>query len=55
VRPFGSVTVADLARIGYDWPDRSCAEFSVEYTHWFAKELEKGYPVAWISFEVIDR
>ncbi len=55
VRPFESVTVEDLARIGYGWSDRSCEEFVVEYTRWFAKELEKGYPVAWISFEVIDR
>jgi len=55
VRPFGSVTVEDLARIGYGWSDRSCKEFVVEYTRWFAKELAKGYPVAWISFEVIDR
>ena len=55
VRPFESVTVEDLARIGYGWADRSCEEFVVEYTRWFAKELEKAYPVAWISFEVIDR
>ena len=55
VRPFESVTVEDLARIGYGWPDRSCEEFVAEYTRWFAKELENGYPVAWISFEVIDR
>jgi ASCH domain len=55
VRPFETVTVGDLARIGYGWADRSCEEFVVEYTRWFAEELEKGYPVAWISFEVIDR
>ncbi|MDQ3761247.1 MAG: ASCH domain-containing protein [Actinomycetota bacterium] len=55
VRPFDSVTVEDLARIGYDWSSRSCEEFVLEYSRWFAKELDKGYPVAWISFEVIDR
>jgi hypothetical protein len=55
VRPFESVTVVDLARIGYDWSGRSCEEFVAEYTRWFTKELEKGYPVAWVSFEVIDR
>lgn len=55
VRPFESVTIEDLARIGYGWSDRSCEEFVAEYTRWFAKELEKGYPVAWISFEVIHR
>lgn len=53
VRSFDSVTPEDLRRIGYDWADRSCEEFVAEYTRWFAKELEKNYPVAWISFEVL--
>lgn len=55
VRPFDSVTPGDLRRIGYGWAGRSCEEFAEEYTRWFARELEKGYPVAWISFEVIGR
>jgi ASCH domain-containing protein len=55
IRPFDSVTPGDLERIGYGWAGRSCEEFVVEYTHWFARELEKGYPVAWISFEVVGR
>lgn len=53
VQSFDSVTPEDLRRIGYDWVDRSCEEFAAEYTRWFAKELEKNYPVAWVSFEVI--
>lgn len=55
VRPFGSVTPEDLRRIGYDWANRSCEEFVAEYTRWFTRELERNYPVAWISFEVIDQ
>jgi hypothetical protein len=53
VRSFDSATPEDLGRIGYDWSNRSREEFVAEYTCWFARELEKGYPVAWISFEVI--
>jgi hypothetical protein len=55
VRPFDSATPDDLKKIGYDWAARSCEEFAKEYNRWFAKELENGYPVAWISFEVISR
>ncbi len=53
IRPFDSATPEDLRHIGYGWATRSCEEFVLEYTRWFTKELEKGYPVAWISFEVI--
>lgn len=53
VRPFDTVTLEDLRRIGYDWADRSREEFVMEYTRWFARELEKNYPVAWIGFEVV--
>jgi hypothetical protein len=53
VRPFDTVTPEDLARIGYGWMNRSCDEFVAEYTRWFTREPEKGYPVAWISFEVV--
>lgn len=42
-------------RVSYDWADRSCEEFVAEYTRWFVRELDKNYPVAWISFEVIDQ
>ncbi|MGH3710294.1 MAG: ASCH domain-containing protein [Pseudonocardiaceae bacterium] len=55
VRSFDSVTPEDLGRIGYGWADRSCEEFVAEYTRWFARELEKNYPVAWIRFEVVDQ
>lgn len=53
VRPFDSATPEDLTHIGYDWTERGCEEFVVEYTNWFAKELAKNYPVAWIRFAVI--
>lgn len=53
VRPFDNVTPEDLTRIGYDWTERGCEEFVVEYENWFAKELAKNYPVAWIRFAVI--
>ncbi|MGH3889933.1 MAG: ASCH domain-containing protein [Pseudonocardiaceae bacterium] len=55
LRSFDTATPEDLRRIGYNWTNRSCEEFVAEYTRWFARELEKGYPVAWISFQVIDQ
>ena len=39
-------------RDGSDWKGRDPAEFIAVYTDWYRKELDKGYPVAWISFEV---
>ncbi|MBX6722937.1 MAG: hypothetical protein IRY92_06855, partial [Dactylosporangium sp.] len=45
-------TADDLRLIGYDWPNRTVEEFVAVYTDWFAKELARGYPVAWIKFEV---
>jgi ASCH domain len=54
LRAFETATAADLRRIGTPWRDRSPEEFSDEYNRWFAKELAKGYPVAWISFELVD-
>lgn len=53
LRPFDSATNADLARIGGPWPECPLEQFIDEYQRWFVKELAKGYPVAWISFQVI--
>ncbi len=52
VRPFETATQEDVDRVGSDWKGRDPAEFIAVYTDWYRKELDKGYPVAWISFEV---
>lgn len=43
-----------LVRIGPEWSAREPHEFIAAYTAWFKRELAKGYPVAWIGFEVIN-
>lgn len=53
IRPFETATSQDLMRIGTAWQGESAERFIREYTRWFEKELARGYPVAWISFEVI--
>lgn len=53
IRPFETATLQDLERIGTAWRGESTERFIREYTRWFEKELAKGYPVAWISFEVV--
>jgi hypothetical protein len=52
VRGFETATQEDLGRIGPDWAGRGTADFSAAYADWYAKELGRGYAVAWISFEV---
>lgn len=52
VRPFETATQEDVDRVGSEWKGRDPAEFIAVYTDWYCKELDKGYPVAWISFEV---
>lgn len=54
IRPFDTITPDDLERIGYGWELRTTAEFIPAYNEWYAKELAKGYPVAWIYFSVIE-
>jgi len=54
IRPFDTITPDDLKRVGYGWELRTVAEFISAYTEWYAKELAKGYPVAWIYFTVIE-
>ncbi|MGH8904006.1 MAG: hypothetical protein ACRDYA_20595 [Egibacteraceae bacterium] len=52
VRAFETATQEDVDRIGSDWKGRDPVEFIAAYTDWYRKELDKGYLVAWISFEV---
>lgn len=52
IRGFGTATQEDLGRIGPDWAGRAPADFAAAYGDWYAKELARGYSVAWISFEV---
>jgi hypothetical protein len=55
LRPFDTATPDDLERVGAKWRGRRPDEFVAEYTKWFRLELGKGYPVAWISFQVCER
>lgn len=51
-RPFETATMEDLTQIALGWQDKTAEEFVAEYTKWFAKDLTKGYPVAWIYFKL---
>ena len=55
LRPFNNATTDDLSRIGGSWAECTVEAFVEEYTRWFARELARGYPVAWISFEVVEK
>lgn len=55
VRPFSTTTKKDLQKIGLGWQDKQVKEFVDEYNRWFAKDLEKGYPVAWVYFSVMKK
>lgn len=52
IRSLETATQQDVDRIGSHWTGRDPAEFVAAYTHWYARELAKGYQVAWVSFEV---
>ena len=52
IRPFESTTREDLIHIALGWQNKTIEEFVTEYTKWFAKDLIKGYQVAWISFKL---
>ena len=54
VRGFETATRPDVDRIGAEWAGRDTGEFIAAYAGWYARELAKGYAVAWISF-AIDR
>lgn len=53
VKPFAEATQEDVKRFGGRWRNESVAAFVAEHERWYAKELEKGYPVAWIYFTII--
>lgn len=52
MRPFETATAEDLKRLDRDWRGENPERFVIEYMRWYAKELTKGYPVAWISIEI---
>jgi hypothetical protein len=52
IRGLETATQQDVDRIGSHWTGRDPAEFVAAYTRWYARELAKGYQVAWVSFEV---
>lgn len=52
IRGFETATREDVDRIGAEWAGRDAGEFAAAYADWYAKELAKGYAVAWISFEI---
>lgn len=52
IRNFETATKQDLKQIALGWQGKKPEEFIKEYNRWFSKELEKGYPVAWIYFKV---
>lgn len=52
IRPFESVTEEDLRGIALGWETRTVEDFIAEYTRWFVRELDRGYPVAWIHFRL---
>jgi hypothetical protein len=54
IRGFETATQADVDRVGSQWKGRPVADFVAEYTAWFAKDLNKGHRVAWISFDVVE-
>ena len=54
-RPFETVTRDDLRQISRSWEDKDPHEFAEVHNKWYAKELGKGYPVAWIYFEIVER
>lgn len=54
IRPFESTTKEDLVKISRGWEDKEPEEFIEVHNEWYAKELAKGYPIAWIHFSVID-
>lgn len=54
VRPFETTTIDDLKRISRGWENKTPEEFARVHNEWYAKELAKGYSVAWIYFNVED-
>lgn len=55
IRPFETATKNDLVQIALGWQNKTPKEFIYEYTRWFAKDLTRGYPVAWIYFKLKEK
>jgi len=55
IRPFETVTRDDLRQISRGWEEKDPKEFMEVHNKWYANELAKGYPVAWIYFEIVKR
>ncbi|HEU5187574.1 MAG TPA: hypothetical protein VFT87_03655 [Candidatus Saccharimonadales bacterium] len=53
VKTFAEATQEDVKRFGGRWHDVPVARFVTELEQWYAKELLKGHPVAWIYFTLI--
>lgn len=54
IRPFETIKEEDIPKIGSHWVDKTKEDFIKDYSEWYAKELAKGYPVAWIYFRLIN-
>lgn len=54
IKPFAEATEEDVRRFGCGWQHRSIEEFVRVHEQWYAKELSKGYPVAWIYFKLVE-
>lgn len=52
VKPFENTTRRDLKKISLGWQNKPLEDFIKEYKAWFAKDLNKGYPVVWIYFKL---
>ncbi len=55
IRPFETTTKEDLIRIALEWQNKTPEEFIKTYNSWFAKDLAKGYAVAWIYFKLKEK
>jgi hypothetical protein len=53
VKPFAKATKEDVARFGGRWQGESVATFVAKHEEWYAKLLQKEYPVVWIYFTLV--
>lgn len=54
VRSFDTTTKEDLKQLGRSWLKKTPKEFAEIHKKWFAKDLAKSYPVAWIFFKLVE-
>ncbi len=55
IRAFESTKKEDLKKLSIRWKDKEPQEFIDVHNEWYKKELKKGYPVAWIHYQVIKK